>query len=309
MSDPTAPPKPAYKPGDVLVVAAPASSGLPLNARAIVASVNKYDGVQHKYDVTLTGGGARGSDVQFVKGVSQGWLRSEGRIATAKSCNVLPFGTFARTAPRLLVPLFQRRYCWSEREWRQLWLDIVSPRYFVSTSNPHAIGRVVIARQLDRSPGAIHRESIVLVDGQQRCTTLMLLLCALRDVAASLDESALLVGQLNQTIHSRSAARRRLREPGSGTSPVRSDAAEARHIERGTLVASIPLSALLSNDAALAEDVGLADVAELTGSTNLAAIALWRQRELGGRWWAPYARALPQTFNTTLAWSSDELAE
>ena len=59
MSDPTDPPKPAYKPGDVLVVAAPASSGLPLNARAIVASVNKYDGVQHKYDVTLTGGGAR----------------------------------------------------------------------------------------------------------------------------------------------------------------------------------------------------------------------------------------------------------
>ena len=176
MSDPTAPPKPAYKPGDVLVVAAPASSGLPLNARAIVASVNKYDGVQHKYDVTLTGGGARGSDVQFVRGVAEGWLRSEGRIATAKSCNVLPFGTFARTAPRLLVPLFQRRYCWVAEHWARLWRDVALGT--ASALAPHAIGRVTIARD---------RKAVLVVDGQQRCTTMMLLLAAVRDEARAAD--------------------------------------------------------------------------------------------------------------------------
>ena len=172
-------PKPAYKPGDVLVVAAPASSGLPLNARAIVASVNKYDGVQHKYDVTLTGGGARGSDVNYVKGVAEGWLRSEGRIATAKSCNVLPFGTFARTAPRLLVPLFQRRYCWVAEHWARLWRDVALGT--ASALAPHAIGRVTIARD---------RKAVLVVDGQQRCTTMMLLLAAVRDEARAADAAA-----------------------------------------------------------------------------------------------------------------------
>ena len=128
------------------------------------------------YDVTLTGGGRLGSDVQFVRAVPEGWLRSEGRIATAKSCAPVLFGAFALSAARLVVPLFQRRYCWEESHWSRLWRDVASPS---SSLAPHALGRVVVARK--DGPGS--SGAVVLVDGQQRCTTLCLLLCAVRDVA------------------------------------------------------------------------------------------------------------------------------
>ena len=151
--------KPAYFVGQKVVLAAPAHSGLPNGANAIIAAILPRKGTHFSYAVTLVGGGKSGSDVQFVKSVSEGWLRVESRIATAKSCAPMPFGAFSRLAPKIIVPLFQRRYCWSEVHWRKLWGDIVSPRQLVSASNPHAIGRVVIARE---------PRALVLVDGQQR---------------------------------------------------------------------------------------------------------------------------------------------
>ena len=154
------PPKALYKVGEKLVLAAPAHTGLPNGATAIVGAVHAYDAASGwHYAVTLTGGGASGSGVQWVKSVSEGWLRNEGRIATAKSCAPMAWGAFARLAPKMVVPLFQRRYCWSESQWRQLWRDIVSPRAGVSDTFPHAIGRVVVAREAS---------ALVLVDGQQR---------------------------------------------------------------------------------------------------------------------------------------------
>ena len=100
-----------YKVGEKLVLAAPAHTGLPNGATAIVAAVHPYDASRGwSYAVTLTGGGTSGSDVQFVKSVSEGWLRNQGRIATAKSCAPMAWGSFARLAPKMVVPLFQRRF-------------------------------------------------------------------------------------------------------------------------------------------------------------------------------------------------------
>ena len=163
--------KPLYKMGDKLVVAAPGGSGLPNGANAVVACAH-FDTPSGTwtYDVTLTGGGKHGSDVRFVKAVREGWLRNEGRIATAKSCAPMKFGEFARFAQRLFVPLFQRRYCWTSKEWLRLWGDVASP----AGLSPHFVGRVVTCRE---------RGAMVIVDGQQRCTTMMLLLTALRDAA------------------------------------------------------------------------------------------------------------------------------
>ena len=99
-----------YKRGDKLRVNAPQSSGLPLNATAVVATARSTaDG--WCYDVTLSGGDAFGSDVHFVKGLAEAWLRSENNIATSKACAPRPFGAWVRGCARLLVPLFQRRYC------------------------------------------------------------------------------------------------------------------------------------------------------------------------------------------------------
>ncbi len=213
--------KPQYKMGEKLVISAPAHSGLPNGATAIVACVLPLDAREdlgYHYAVTLTGGGANGSNVQFIKSIPEGWLRNEGRIATAKACAPMAVGAFVRLAPKLIVPLFQRRYCWTEAQWRQLWCDIVSPRYNVSVIHPHAIGRVVIARE--------GREAIVLVDGQQRTTTLMLLLCAVRDVAKAIDAqaAATIVTTIDGILLSRRAARtRRLQHgaaPAAGATPT-----------------------------------------------------------------------------------------
>ena len=144
-SDPSAAAKPKqqYSMGSKLCIAAPAHSGLPNGATAMVACASYDHELGWLYHVTLTGGGAHGTGVKFVKNVREMWLRDEGRIATAKACAPMPWGRLAQSAPRLLVPLFQRRYCWGEKEWLQLWRDVWSPPNALA---PHSIGRVVVCR-------------------------------------------------------------------------------------------------------------------------------------------------------------------
>lgn len=203
---------PTFARGQKLVLAAPIHSGLPAGASAVVAACARdQTGDGWSYDVTLTGVGRTGSGVQFVRAVPEEWLRSEGRIASAKSCAPVRFGSFALSAARLVVPLFQRRYCWDESNWARLWHVVLSP----SSLAPHALGRIVFARDGEehssrpsRSPG-----SLVLVDGQQRCITLFLLLCAIRDVAAaelSAEHSAPIISFVERVLFTR---RRRLTLP------------------------------------------------------------------------------------------------
>lgn len=82
------------------------------------------------------------------------------------------------------------------------------------------------------------------------------------------------------------------------------------HVQADEPVARIPYSMLLSNDAALADDPGLHAVARSArlASTNLAAVALLRQRE-DGRRWRPFVRAFPPSVSTTIHWAAAELAE
>jgi len=183
-------PKAQYAAGAQLVFAGPAHTGYPSGANVFVTRV-RADGEAWLYDVLIKIGP---SDHQMVKasGLQEGWLRPEGRIATAKSCVPMNFGEFVRTAPKLIVPLYQRRYCWEAPQWRKLWQDVVSPRAL----GQHFIGRVTIARE---------SRAIVIVDGQQRNTTLMLMLCAIRDAAveAGAEAAASLVGKIEAVLMSR----------------------------------------------------------------------------------------------------------
>lgn len=81
---------------------------------------------------------------------------------------------------RLLVPLFQRPYVWSlERQWKPLWEDVrrVAEKIVsTGTSAPHFLGAVVLQQQ----PTEIGTISVrTIIDGQQRLTTLQLLLDAI----------------------------------------------------------------------------------------------------------------------------------
>src|SRR5688572_7407924 len=83
---------------------------------------------------------------------------------------------------RLLVPLFQRPYVWNEElQWEPLWKDLerVATRFLLSprtTQAPHFLGAVVL-QQLQTPTSDLQQRTVI--DGQQRLTTLQLLLDAL----------------------------------------------------------------------------------------------------------------------------------
>jgi uncharacterized protein with ParB-like and HNH nuclease domain len=77
---------------------------------------------------------------------------------------------------QFIVPVFQRDYSWGTRHCLQLWRDIVR----VGSDNnakAHFVGSVVYIAAEDTS-AKITRW--LLIDGQQRLTTLTILLAALR---------------------------------------------------------------------------------------------------------------------------------
>jgi hypothetical protein len=82
---------------------------------------------------------------------------------------------------RLLVPLFQRPYVWSlESQWEPLWRDIerVADRLLSPSTmshQPHFLGAVVL-QQMPTPIGAFQVRTII--DGQQRLTTLQVMLDA-----------------------------------------------------------------------------------------------------------------------------------
>ena len=78
-----------------------------------------------------------------------------------------------------LVPFFQRRYAWRREHWNRLWNDLLLLKDD-GLDQQHFLGPLVCTPE--RSvPGELPR--YLLIDGQQRLTTLSLILTALRDVA------------------------------------------------------------------------------------------------------------------------------
>jgi uncharacterized protein with ParB-like and HNH nuclease domain len=88
-----------------------------------------------------------------------------------------------------LVPLFQRPYTWGERQWRTLWDDILA---FYSSAeggqkSTHFMGAVVTMPARSVPVGV---SKFMVIDGQQRLTTVAILLCAIRDGLSSADQIA-----------------------------------------------------------------------------------------------------------------------
>ena len=89
-----------------------------------------------------------------------------------------------------LVPLYQRTYSWKQGNLEQLWEDL---RQLVEhrRDQPHAshfIGSMVFAPTTDPGPTGV--KQYVIVDGQQRLTTLTLLLAAIRDHRAQTEDAS-----------------------------------------------------------------------------------------------------------------------
>jgi len=95
---------------------------------------------------------------------------------------------FLKKAPQFVIPIYQRTYSWTERECLQLWEDIV--RTGRNDKVPvHFIGSIVY---VERGLYQVSSQSpLLVIDGQQRLTTVTLLIEAL---SRSLGEGEILDG-------------------------------------------------------------------------------------------------------------------
>ncbi|NMM95989.1 hypothetical protein G1C98_0725 [Bifidobacterium sp. DSM 109960] len=80
---------------------------------------------------------------------------------------------------RFVVPVYQRRYSWGEAQCRQLWSDIVTAGRHPDRT--HFTGSIVWMQEGGISPDGVSR--CLLIDGQQRLTSVTLLLIALTEYA------------------------------------------------------------------------------------------------------------------------------
>jgi uncharacterized protein with ParB-like and HNH nuclease domain/predicted transport protein len=83
---------------------------------------------------------------------------------------------FLKKSPQFVIPIYQRTYSWTEKECRQLWDDVVrcgsSDKIAV-----HFVGSIVYVES--GLSQVTHQAPLLVIDGQQRLTTVSLLLAAL----------------------------------------------------------------------------------------------------------------------------------
>jgi uncharacterized protein with ParB-like and HNH nuclease domain/predicted transport protein len=83
---------------------------------------------------------------------------------------------FLKKSPQFVIPIYQRTYSWTERECHQLWDDIIRAGSDEAIS-VHFIGSIVyIEAGLSQ---VSHQAPLLVIDGQQRLTTITILLAAL----------------------------------------------------------------------------------------------------------------------------------
>lgn len=78
-----------------------------------------------------------------------------------------------------VVPLFQRPYSWDKKEWDVLWTDLIDLCEY-SEPKSHFIGSLVTMPTISVPEGVA---KFMLIDGQQRITTIFILLAVIRDIA------------------------------------------------------------------------------------------------------------------------------
>jgi hypothetical protein len=93
----------------------------------------------------------------------------------------LTLGAVLNSPNQYVIPVFQRYYRWDQPEWETLWDDLAELQQHGRTGR-HFMGFLVLVPE-SVMPGQIAKYH--LIDGQQRLTTLSLVLCALREVAAA----------------------------------------------------------------------------------------------------------------------------
>ncbi len=80
---------------------------------------------------------------------------------------------FLQKSPQFVIPIYQRTYSWTEKQCRQLWDDILRAGSS-DTIAVHFIGSIVYVEQ--GLSQVTHQAPLLVIDGQQRLTTVSLLI-------------------------------------------------------------------------------------------------------------------------------------
>src|SRR6202171_3209113 len=83
---------------------------------------------------------------------------------------------FLKKSPQFVIPIYQRTYSWTEQECRQLWEDIARTGSHEIIAL-HFVGAIVYVEQ--GLSQVTHQAPLLVIDGQQRLTTVCLLVAAL----------------------------------------------------------------------------------------------------------------------------------
>jgi len=93
-----------------------------------------------------------------------------------------------------IVPLFQRAYSWDKKEWDVLWDDLMD--LCDNNNKNHFIGSIV-TMPVKSVPEGVTK--YLLIDGQQRLTTIFILLALMRDLAKNNGDEKL-SNEINHTM-------------------------------------------------------------------------------------------------------------
>ncbi len=84
--------------------------------------------------------------------------------------------SFLQKSPQFIIPIYQRTYSWTEKQCRQLWDDILRAGSSDAIT-VHFLGSIVYVEQ--GLSQVSHQAPLLVIDGQQRLTTVSLLIEAL----------------------------------------------------------------------------------------------------------------------------------
>ncbi len=97
-----------------------------------------------------------------------------------------PLLKFLDDKNQFIVPIFQRKYSWTEKHCKQLWDDIIRVSDN-SSQTSHFIGSIVHISDDMQQPGIIPQ--LLIIDGQQRLTSIYLLLIAILEISSEYDKT------------------------------------------------------------------------------------------------------------------------
>jgi hypothetical protein len=143
----------------MITLVAPASANLPRNATGFITKINP-DG---SFNLLMTLPDS--TDPMPLTSIPHDYLRPFSILCESKSTSTLSAFKLLKSHS-FALPTYQRRYAWRDDLWQGLWNDLEKPN--------HRMGTLVVYKKEGR---------MVVCDGQQRITTVMLVLAAARDLA------------------------------------------------------------------------------------------------------------------------------